>query len=475
MKSAHATPAEFQAAREPTGPEPVPVWQLLRGRRLDPLERWSRIRAEHGPVSRYRFGLTDSYLLTSAEAVQRVLQENPANYSKHHPTYAMLRRVFGNGLFTSEGEFWLRQRRLAQPAFHRPRLQRMGEAMALAAQEAAARWDDLVPRGEPVSMLREMSRVTLKVVGDALFGAALSSQAAAVAQSWDVLNAQLSERYARMRLLPPVLPTAYDRAFREARRTLLGVVEQIIAERRARPSSGGDLLALFMEARDEDTGESMTDGQLRDEVVTMLLAGHETTAAALAWTWVLLDQHPAAAATLRAELDRVLGGRPPAASDLSQLPYTRAVIDEAMRVHPPGYILNRRALADDVVCGHRVHAGGSMVISPLVLHRHPAYWEQPDAFVPERWADEAAEAKRPKFAYLPFSGGPRQCIGNHFAVMEATLILATLAQRFDARALEGYAPRPEYLVLCRPSEGAPMRLAKRRVEAAPEATLSSRP
>ncbi|HVS78518.1 MAG TPA: cytochrome P450 [Steroidobacteraceae bacterium] len=465
MKQTPVSQAEFQAAREATGPAPVPLWQILRRRRVDPLERWSRIRAEHGPVARYRFGLSDSYLLSSAEAVQRVLQDNPGGYSKHHPTYAMLRRVFGNGLLTSEGDFWLRQRRLAQPAFHRPRLQRMGEAMAAAAQEAAARWDEAASRGEPVTMLREMSRVTLKVVGDALFGAALRADSAAMAGAWDVLNAQLSERHAQMRLLPPVLPTAYDRTFRHARRTLLGVVERIITERRGRGAGGGDLLTILMEARDEDTGESMTDGQLRDEVVTILLAGHETTATALAWTWVLLDHHPAAAAALRAELDRVLQGRPPAAADLPQLPYARAVIDEAMRLQPPAYILNRRVEADDVVCGFRVHRGGSIVISPLVLHRHPAYWKQPDAFVPERWDGEAAEERRPKFAYLPFSGGPRQCIGNHFALMEATLILTTLAQRFEVRCVDGYVPKPEYLVLCRPSEGAPMRLERRRARA----------
>jgi len=176
---------------------------------------------------------------------------------------------------------------------------------------------------------------------------------------------------------------------------------------------------------------------------------------------VLLDRHPAAAAVLHAELDRVLAGRAPTSADLAALPYTRAVIDEAMRLHPPAYILNRRAEADDVVCGLRVRRGGSIVISPLVLHRNPEYWDEPDAFRPERWLDEAARERRPKFAYLPFSGGPRQCIGNHFALMEAALILATLAQRYEARAVEGYVARPEYLVLCRPSEGVPMVLVPR--------------
>ena len=267
-----------------------------------------------------------------------------------------------------------------------------------------------------------------------------------------------------MRLLPPVLPTAYDRAFRGARRTLLGVVEQIIAGRRQEGAAGGggeDLLGMFMQARDEDTGEQMTDGQLRDEVVTMLLAGHETTATALAWLWALLGQHPAVAAQLHAELDQVLGGRAPTAADYPALPFTRAVVEETMRLHPPAYMFNRRVAADDVVCGFKVRRGGAIVLSPLILHRHPDYWERPDEFLPARFTDPAAEERRPKFAYLPFSGGPRQCIGNTFAMMEAVLVVATLAAHFAPRLAQGYTPRPEYLVLARPSQGAPM-LVRRR-------------
>jgi cytochrome P450 len=469
MKSANATPAEFQAAREPTGPEPITLWKVLRGYSVDPLVRWTMIRDTHGPVSRYTYALSDSYLISSAEGVRRILQENAANYTKEHGAYQMLRRIFGNGLFTSEGSFWLRQRRLAAPAFHRQRIAAMGQQMAAAAAETAERWEGLAAAGQPVAMSREMSRLTLKVVGDALFGTGLADRAAAVSGAWDTLNCQLVERFSAMRLLPPVLPTRYDRDFRAARRTLLGVVGQIIAARRAAGGGGEDLLAMFMQARDEDTGEQMTDGQLRDEVVTMLLAGHETTATALAWLWVVLDQHPAVAARLHAELDQVLGGRLPTAADYPALPYTRAVVDETLRLHPPAYQFNRRVAADDVVCGFRVRRGGAIVISPLILHRHPAYWERPDDFLPERWADPAAEERRPKFAYLPFSGGPRQCIGNTFAMMEAVLVVATLAARFAPRLVEGYTPSAEYLVLSRPSEGAPMLLRRREGTVRPAA------
>jgi len=465
MKSADATPAEFAAAREPTGPEPVTLWKVLRGYRADPLVRWTMIRDTYGPVARYTFGLSDSYFISSAEGARRILQENAANYTKEHGSYRILRRIFGNGLFTSEGSFWLRQRRLAAPAFHRQRIAAMGQQMAAAAVETAERWEGLSAAGQPVSMLREMSRLTLRVVGDALFGTGLADHAAAVAGAWDTLNSQLAERFSAMRLLPPVLPTAYDRAFRGARRTLLGVVEQIIAARRAAGGGGEDLLGMFMRARDEDTGEQMTDGQLRDEVVTMLLAGHETTATALAWLWALLDQHPAVAAQLHAEVDQVLGGRVPTAADYPALPFTRAVVEETMRLHPPAYMVNRRVAADDVVGGFKVRRGGAIVLSPLILHRHPDYWERPDDFLPARWADPAAEERRPKFAYLPFSGGPRQCIGNIFAMMEAVLVVATLAARFAPRLAESYTPRPEYLVLCRPSQGAPM-LVRRREAAA---------
>ena len=461
MESTNATPAEFRAAREPSGPPDVSLWQVMRGYRADPLRRWTQIREAHGDVARYRFAGIDTYFVSSADGARRILSDNAANYTKDHPSYRMLRRLFGNGLLTSEGSFWLRQRRLAQPAFHRERIAKIGALMAAAAEGAAARWDAEAAAGRPVAMAEEMSRLTLKVVGDALFGTTLSARAAAVAASWKVLNRQLVERFSRRRLIPPILPTPYDRAFRHARRTLLTVVDEIIADRRARDDDADDLLAMFMRARDEDSGERMTDAQLRDEVVTMLLAGHETTAVALTWTWALLDVHRAAAAKLHDELARVLGGRAPAAADFAALPFARAVISEALRLYPPAYLVNRGVSADDVVCGFRVHRGGSIVLSPLILHRHPAYWERPDEFEPERWLDADAEKRRPRFAFIPFSAGPRQCIGNSFSMMESVLVLAMLAQRFVPALVDGALPAVEYQVLARPTGDVPMRLVRR--------------
>lgn len=448
------TDVAFAAAGEPSGPPPMSLWQVLRAPRADPLQRWEQIAREHGPVARYRRGLGTSYLISTAEGAKRVLQENASNYLKEHSTYSLLRAIFGNGLFTSNGAFWLRQRRLAQPAFHRERIAGMGARMVAAAEQTARAWE---AKKGPVSMLAEMAALTLQVAGEALFGTGLAAQVAVVGRSWDVLNTQLTERAARLRLLPPILPTRYDRDFRRARRAVNRVVSEVIAAKRAAGTESHDLLSMLLEARDQ--GQGMTDAQLRDEVLTMLFAGHETTATALAWTWALLAQHPEVETKLHAEMAAALAGRPPRADDFGRLPYTKAVVEEALRLHPPAYILIRRAAQDDVICGKRVRAGGVIIVSPLLLHRSARYWNRPDDFLPERFLEP--EGKVPRFAYAPFGGGPRQCIGNNFALLEAVLIVATLAQRFAPRLAAGYALRPEYLVLARPAEGAPMLVGRR--------------
>lgn len=454
----NATRAEFLAAKEPSGPPPVTLLTVLRGRfRADPLARWTELREKYGDVARYRLAGSDTYLVSSPDGVRRVLQENSANYSKRHFAYGMLRRLFGNGLFTSDGSFWLQQRRLAQPAFHKERIAAMGERMVAAALEQRKAWELHAARGETVEMVREMGALALRIAGDALFGEDLGGDAAQIAAAWDTLNQQLAERALRRSLLPPVLPTAYDRAFRRARRSLFEIVDRIVARKRRGDGPRADLLSLLMDAEDEDTHARMTDAQLRDEVVTMLLAGHETTAMALAWSWALLHQHPEVRSKLDAELTEVLQGGLPRAEHFARLRYTRAIVEETLRLYPPAYLFNRRAEADDVVAGHRVHKGGAIGISPLILHRHPAYWPEPDVFRPERFLDAEAEKARPRFAYLPFSGGPRQCIGNGFALMEAVLVVATLAQRFRPQ-LAGPFPQMEFRVICRPAGEVPMRL-----------------
>ncbi|TMB30457.1 MAG: cytochrome P450 [Deltaproteobacteria bacterium] len=247
MSSVNATRAEFLAAKEATG-EDVSLLRVLRGDFEDPLARWTRIRERHGDVSRYRFGFDDSHFVTHPEGARRVLQDNVTNYTKEHPSYSLLRRLVGNGLLTSEGSFWLRQRRLAQPAFHRQRIAAMAARMTQAAVDLAREWEPRVHSGEPFSMLEEMSGLTLRIVADALFGTVLPARASSVRGAWDVLSRQMAERFSRRRLLPAILPTAYDRAFRRARRELFAIVEEIVAEKRARGSDSSDLLSLLMDA-----------------------------------------------------------------------------------------------------------------------------------------------------------------------------------------------------------------------------------
>jgi cytochrome P450 len=419
-----------------------------------------RAALEYGPVVRYRYGPLRSYLVTHPEGLKHVLQDNVKNYTKEHFAFGMIRRVVGDGLFTSEGATWLKQRRLAQPAFHRARISAMGGRMVQAAAELAEQWATAARSGERRHAVNDMMALTLRIVGEALLGTNMREETRAVAVAFNLVNEQTVERFRAFRFLPPVLPTAYDRAFREAHRTLREVVARIIAQRRERLEDQGDLLSMFMLTKDEETGEQMDDEHLRSEVLTMLLAGHETTANLLSWTWVLLEQNPEAERKLHAELEAVLGGRLPTVEDVPRLVYTRRVLDETLRLYPPIYSIGRKVVADDVVCGYQVRGGSSLYLSPYATHRLPEFWPDPERFEPDRFTPEQAAA-RPRYAYFPFLGGPRQCIGNTFALMEGTLILATLAQRFRPRMVEGYTPTPETLLTLRPVGELPVTLTAR--------------
>jgi cytochrome P450 len=457
-----ATPAvaTSSAPRIPTGPRGLPLLGVALDIQRDVLGWLTRTAAEHGPVSRYRFGPMRSYFVTHPEGLKHVLQDHVKNYTKDHFGYAMVRRIVGNGIFTSEGETWLRQRRLAQPAFHRARIAAMAARMVQAAEALSEQWAASQRSGEPRLAGRDMMGLTLRIVGEALLGTDMRAETEAVAASFSLINEQTVERFRAFRLLPPVLPTAYDRAFREANRNLREVVAGVIARRRERMEDHGDLLSMFMLARDEETGASMDDAHLRDEVLTMLLAGHETTANALSWAWALLHQNPEAERKLHAELEAVLGGRSPTAEDVPKLVYTRRVLDETLRLFPPIYSLVRKVVADDTVCGYEVLGGSSLYISPYVTHRLAEFWPDPERFEPDRFTPEQVAA-RPRYAYLPFLGGPRQCIGNTFALMEGTLVLATLAQRHRPRMVEGYTPTPEPLLTLRPMGELPVVITAR--------------
>ncbi len=420
----------------------------------DSLGYLRHVAQEYGDVARYRVAHMTWHQVNHPDGIAHILQENNRNYGKGALTLGILRPVAGNGLFLSEGEFWLRQRRLMQPTFHHKHVAAFGPMITGATQAMLDRWEDHAASGRPLDILSEMSALTLEVVSRALFGAPAAYDAG-VAQAVTTLIEDIGYRFAVPFYPPTRVPTPRNLRHRAALASLDRAIYEIIAARRRSDTAGDDLLGLLIGVRDEETGAGMSDRQLRDEAITLFVAGHETTAVALTWVWHLLAAHPDAAERVRAELAGALGERAPATADLPRLPYARMVIDEAMRLYPPAWITNRQAIADDQICGYHIPAGAIVLISPYVMHRHPAYWENPDSFDPERFTPERS-AGRPHYAYFPFGGGPRQCIGKGLALIEAQLILATLARRFRLRHVAGHSIAPQALVTLRPRGGLPM-------------------
>jgi cytochrome P450 len=439
----------------PPGPRTrLPVGSLFAFRR-DPTGFLTRVARDYGDVAHFRFGPRRLYLLSHPDLVREVLVTRHRNFIK---SYALQRSrvLLGHGLLTSEGEFHLRQRRLSQPAFHRERIDGYGRVMARHAADTAARWQD----GATVDMAEEMGRLTLAIVGKTLFDADVEGEAHEIGQAltdamtlFRRLTVPFSEVLDR-------LPLPSTRRFHRARRRMDDTVYRMIAEHR-RSGDRGDLLSMLLLAQDEEgDGGRMTDEQLRDEALTLFLAGHETTANALTWTWYLLSQHPHVEERLHAELDRVLGGRTPGPEDLPQLGYARAVLAESMRVFPPAWVIGRQPLEDFEVGGFRIPAGTIVMMSPWVIQRDARFWPDPLRFDPERWTSEA-DAARHRFAYFPFGAGPRKCIGEAFAWMEGTLLLAALAGHWRARLAPGHPVETDPLVTLRTRHGMRMRLERR--------------
>jgi len=403
-----------------------------------------------GDVVRMRFGPYRIQQLNNPEHIKHVFQ-NPRVYGKQTMSYSRLRGLLGLGLVVSDGDFWLRQRRIAQPAFHRERIVGFADAMVRAATALGDRWQAPAERGEHVEISADLTRATLTVVCETLLGGDVGEDGERVARAFPVLNEIISDRLNKLMPMPSWVPTRANRRYRAALAELDETVFRIIARRRASGDDGGDLLSMLMHARDEESGAGMTDRQLRDEVTTILLAGHETTAVALTWAFYLLSQHPEAERRLHEELERVLGGRAPGLADVEKLAYTRQVIDETLRLYPPVWAMDRSVAADDVIDGYRMPKGTYVLVSPWVVQRAPSLWSEPEAFRPERFARGAAEL--PRYAYFPFIGGPRQCIGNTFALLEAQLMLATLAQRFRLALVPGQSIELLPLLTLRPKHG----------------------
>lgn len=442
----------------PPGPKGHPILGCLPDLQRDRLAFVVDVARRYGSVARFRLGAWTMFQVSDASAIQHVLQDNHRNYSKQSVGFRTIRWVAGNGLFTSDGDFWLRQRRLMQPAFHRQRIAGFGQLMTGVAQATLERWEPFARSGQPVDVGHEMMRLTLDVVTRALFRTSVPN-ANALGDAITVLLGDVTFRFDRPWYPAPwQVPIARNRRFQQALHTVDRIVQEIIETRhqpRVTDVTTPDLLDMLMAARDEETGGGMTDQQLRDEVVTLMIAGHETTANALTWTFYLLSKYPDAARQLRAELSRVLGGRIPTVADLPQLRYTRQVIEETLRLYPPVWITNRKASNDDEIAGYRIPAGADLSVSPYVVHRDPAVWENPEGFDPDRFRPERA-AGRPHYAYIPFGGGPRLCIGQGFAMTEAILVLASIAQRYELHLLPGYQVVPLAHATLRPAGGLPM-------------------
>jgi cytochrome P450 len=416
--------ALMAAARElPPGPPGARLLGNLREFAADTLGFATRIAREYGDVARFRLVHREAWLLSSPEAVDRVLVSNHRNYVKHTFFWRKVDAIFGRGLLTNEGEHWRSQRRLVQPAFHHDRIAEYARIMVEYADDRIDGWRD----GEERDIRHEMTSITFRVVAKTLFDSEVAGDVAEIAAAFDTGIEEIARRIRRPVLLPDWLPTKGNRRYRRAVDRMDRLVYRIIAEHRD-GRDRGDLLSALMQVRDEE-GRPMSEEQLRDETITMLLAGHETTALALTWTWYLVSQHPGIAERLAAEAD-ALGGERPGVADLPRLPFTERVVRESMRLYPPAYSFGREALEDDEILGWPVAAGTTLFVFPWVLHRDARFYPDPLAFDPGRWTDEF-ERDLPRLAYLPFGAGPRMCIGREFARMELVLIVAAIAQRFQ--------------------------------------------
>lgn len=448
----------MRTQNSPPGPRSfIPGLQLLAFSR-DPLEFLTSVTRRYGDVARFTSGAQDYVILNHPDYIRDVLVTHNSDFMKGRGLQRA-KRLLGEGLLTSEPPLHRRQRRLAGPAFHKQRINTYASMMVdYTLRMERERWQD----GQQLDIAQEMMHLTLAIVGKTLFDTETETEAEEVRVA---LTATM-ESFTRFMLpfaeLLDRLPLPATRRFEQARARLDAIIYRMINERRMSGEDRGDLLSMLIMAQDEEEdGRGMSDEQLRDEAMTIFLAGHETTANALTWTWYLLSEHPEVEAKLHAEVDAVLGKRPPGVEDMGNLRYTEMVLTESMRLYPPAWILGRRALKDYQAGGFHIPAGSIVVLSPYVMHRDERYFPEPASFDPERWTPEA-RAARPQFSYFPFGGGPRRCIGEGFAWMEGVLVIAALASRWRMRLVPGHTVATQPMVTLRPKHGMRMTLERRK-------------
>ncbi len=441
----------------PPGPRrKFPLAGLLQYRR-GPLPFFQNLAQQYGDISYFKLGPQEAFFLNHPDFIKDVLVTNNENFMKGL-ALQRAKRLLGEGLLTSEGEFHRRQRRLAQPAFHRARVASYAAVMTDYAARMRNRWRD----GAILDISEEMMRLTLAIVGKTLFDADVESDSKEVGEAMSVVMDLFNTITIPFFELLQKLPLPQLRRFDRAKAKLDAIIFRLIEERRRSGKDRGDLLSMLLLAQDEEgDGGRMTDAQLRDEAMTIFLAGHETTANALTWTWYLLSQNPDVEKKLHAEIDEVLGARLPTVEDVARLRYTEMVLAESMRLYPPAWAIGRMALSDCEIGGYLVPRRSLVIMSQYVMHRDARYFPDPERFDPERWTASAREA-RPQFSYFPFGGGPRRCIGESFAWMEGILLIATLAQHWQMRLVPNHVVALRPVITLRPKYGMRMTVTRRQ-------------
>jgi cytochrome P450 len=459
MTTTPESPAAPPVVRRPhVGPHGHWLWGCLRQFQRDPLSLYTEANREFGHYVRIRaFPGIYVYPLTHPEAVEHVLQKHHKNYRKPDYFNKTVGLLTGNGIFTSEGDIWLRQRRLIQTAFQRQQLAKLVPHIIAAAE--SFNQEQCIRLGQPFDILDKMMKLALRIVGTTLFGTDITAEADDIGKAYRGGFEYVSHRMNSPPLIPVWLPTPRNLAFAKAKRRLDRVVLDLIAARRKETTRKDDLLSLLLAAQDEETGVGMTDDQLKDEALTLLTAGHETVGAALSWTWYLLSQNSEVQEDLYDEVHGRLQGRNPTLEDLGELPLVRAVFEESMRLYPPAWGQPREALAEDEINGFSIPAKGTVTVNQWVTHRHPDFWDEPEKFRPERFLPGHPE--RHKFAYFPFGGGPRVCIGNTFAMLEGPLVLATIIRKFRVELVPGHLVVPDPTFTLRPKYGVQVCLSAR--------------
>jgi cytochrome P450 len=444
------------------GPKGYPILGVLPMMRANTLRYLEHVAKVYGDFVPMRMFMQTSYLLNHPAHVEHVLQTNYRNYRKTK-MMEKFKPILGEGLFISEDELWTRQRRLIQPSFHKQRVEGMAGTIMEVISAHVGKWAEYAKAERSFNLSEDMSSLALEIALRTMFGNTFQpGEEKAVSDALVVGNEITAERIWQLTRISEHLPTAKNRAYNDAVRTLDRIVSRIITERRASGSRADDLLGVLIDARDADTNEGMNDKQLRDEVLTLLLSGHETTAVTLGWALLFLARNPDCLERLRDEVDNVLQGRDPTAADLKNLDYTKRVVHEVARLRPPIWWFARVAVNDDNICGQAIKAGTTVLISQYLVHRNPSIWDDPERFDPDRFLPEHV-LKRSKFAYLPFGAGPRVCIGSSFAMMEMQFTLAMLCRRYDVEIVSGLEPELSSMITLRPKEDifAKVRLRRR--------------